>query len=118
QLENGKKVFIISMYQTMGAGQNLQFISPNPDKLINVKDENSENWNIQNETDINAIYLDKPTHIIQKIDLNLNEEGFIKYLFQLEFLAQVGLISVRQLNHQITIAFKHLLASFNTTTKP
>ena len=118
QLESGKKVFIISMYQTMGAGQNLQFISPNPDKLINVKDENSENWNIQNETDINAIYLDKPTHIIQKIDLNLNEEGFIKYLFQLEFLAQVGLISIKQLNHQVTIAFKHLLASFNTTIKP
>lgn len=118
QLENGKKVFIISMYQTMGAGQNLQFISPTPEKLINVKDENSENWNTQNETDINAIYLDKPTHIIQKIDLNLNEEGFIKYLFQLEFLAQVGLISIKQLNHQVTIAFKHLLASFNTTVKP
>jgi hypothetical protein len=118
KLENGKKVFIISMYQTMGAGQNLQFISPTPEKLINVKDENSENWNTQNETDINAIYLDKPTHIIQKIDLNLNEEGFIKYLFQLEFLAQAGLISIKQLNHQITIAFKQLLASFNTTTKP
>jgi hypothetical protein len=118
QLESGKKVFIISMYQTMGAGQNLQFISPTPEKLINVKDENSENWNTQNETDINSIYLDKPTHIIQKIDLNLNEEGFIKYLFQLEFLAQVGLISIKQLNHQVTIAFKHLLSSFNTTSKP
>lgn len=118
KLENGKKVFIISMYQTMGAGQNLQFISPTPEKLINVKDENSENWNTQNETDINAIYLDKPTHIIQKIDLNLNEEGFIKYLFQLEFLAQVGSISIKQLKHQVIIAFKHLLASSNTTIKP
>lgn len=118
QLESGKKVFIISMYQTMGAGQNLQFITPTPQNLINVKDDNSENWNSQNETDINAIFLDKPTHIIQNISLNLNEEGFIKYLFQLEFLSQVGLISVKQLNHQVTIAFKHLLASFNTKIKP
>lgn len=118
KLEKGKKVFIISMYQTMGAGQNLQFISPNPKNLVNVRDEKLPNWNTKNKTDINAIYLDKPTHIIQQISLNLNEEGFIKYLFQLEFLVQVGLISINQLNHQVTIAFKHLLASFNTTNKP
>lgn len=118
RLEKGKKVFIISMYQTMGAGQNLQFISPNPENLVNVQDESSFNWNFQNETDINAIYLDKPTHIIQQININLNEEGFIKYLFQLEFLAQAGLISVKQLNYQVTIAFKNLLASFSTSKKP
>jgi len=118
RLEQGKKVFIISMYQTMGAGQNLQFISPNPENLMNVQDESSFNWNFQNETDINAIYLDKPTHIIQQININLNEEGFIKYLFQLEFLAQAGLISVKQLNYQVTIAFKNLLASFSTSKKP
>lgn len=114
KLENGRKLFIISMYQTMGAGQNLQFIAPNPENLINVRDENLFDWNKENKTDFNAIYLDKPTHLIQKIDKNLNEEGFIRYLFQLEFLAQSGIISVKQLNSQVTAAFKFLLASFNT----
>lgn len=117
RLEENKKVFIISMYQTMGAGQNLQFIAPNPNELIDVKDEELFNWNKDNKTDINAIYLDKPTHLIQQINKDLNEEGFIKYLFQLEFLAQAGKISIQQLNRQVAIAFKHLLASFNTTTK-
>jgi len=117
KLEDNKKVFIISMYQTMGAGQNLQFSAPNPSELIDVKDKGLFNWNKDNKTDINAIYLDKPTHLIQRIDKDLNEEGFIKYLFQLEFLAQAGKISIKQLNRQVTIAFKHLLASFNTTTK-
>ncbi|WP_430409819.1 hypothetical protein [Kordia sp.] len=114
RLEAGKKIFIISMYQTMGAGQNLQFISSNPEELINVRSEQLPNWNVHSQTDINAIYLDKPTHIIQQINRNLNEEGFIKYLFQLEFLAQVGIISIYQLNMEVTRAFKNLLASFNT----
>ncbi|MCY1719234.1 hypothetical protein OU798_02720 [Prolixibacteraceae bacterium Z1-6] len=117
RLERNEKVFIISMYQTMGAGQNLQYIAPNPDKLVDVKDETLPNWNKENKTDINAIYLDKPTHLIQQISKDLNEEGFIKYLFQLEFLVQAGKISINQLNKQVTIAFKHLLASFNTTSK-
>lgn len=117
RLEGGKKVFIISMYQTMGAGQNMQFIASNPNKLIDVRDKSLHNWNKANKTDINAIYLDKPTHLIQQIDKNLNEEGFIKYLFQLEFLVQVGKVSISQLNKEVTVAFKHLLASFNTTTK-
>lgn len=117
RLEEGKKIFIISMYQTMGAGQNLQFIAPNPKELIDVKDKKLPKWNNKNKTDINAIYLDKPTHLIQQINKNLNEEGFIKYLFQLEFLLQVGKVSINQLNKEVKIAFRHLLASFNTTTK-
>lgn len=115
RLEKGKKVFIISTYQTMGAGQNLQYISSNPESNINVRDENLPVWNTSNKTDINAIYLDKPTHLIQNINKDLNEEGFIRYLFQLEFLLQSGKVSIQQLNQQVSISFKHLLASFNTT---
>lgn len=117
RLEKGQKIFIISMYQTMGAGQNLQYISPNPKELINVRSKDLIDWNKNKQTDINAIYLDKPTHIIQRIDKNLKEVGFVKYLFQLEFLLQAGIISVVDLNNQVTSAFKHLLASFNSTNK-
>ncbi len=109
-LESGKKIFIISMYQTIGAGQNLQFIAPEPEELIDIRSEKLDKRNKEKKTDINAIYLDKPTHIIQKIDANLDEEGFIKYLFQLEFLLHVGIISVVELNSEITRAFKYLLA--------
>ena len=99
----------------MGAGQNLQYTSSNPESNINVRDENLPVWNTSNKTDINAIYLDKPTHLIQNINKDLNEEGFIRYLFQLEFLLQSGKVSIQQLNQQVSISFKHLLASLNTT---
>ncbi len=108
RLEDGKKIFIISTYKTLGAGQNLQFKAPDPAKLIKVNDLK---WNTEDKTDINAIYLDKPTHIIQHINEDLNEEGFIKYLFQLEFLAQVGILSISTLNEEVTRAFRCLLAS-------
>src|SRR5690554_2604047 len=101
----------------MGAGQNLQYIAPNPDSKVNVRDSSLTVWNTSNKTDINAIYLDKPTHLIQNISKDLNEEGFIKYLFQLEFLLQAGKISIQQLNQQVSVSFKYLLASFNTTTE-
>lgn len=113
-LENGNKLFIISMYQTLGAGQNLQFKAPNPEKLVNVRNPKLYNWNKENKTDFNAIYLDKPTHLIQLINNSLNEEGFIKYLFQLEFLLEAGRISIAQIKKEVERAFEYLLASNKT----
>lgn len=116
-LEKGQKLFLISMYQTMGAGQNLQYNSADITKLIDVRSEELESYNTT-KTDINAIYLDKPTHLIQLINKKLNEEGFIKYLFQLEFLLEAGRISLRTLNAEVTRAFKNLMASINSNDIP
>jgi len=115
KFEEGKKLFVISMYQTLGAGQNLQFIAPNPEELINVINlKKCTDWNTKKETDFNAIYLDKPTHLIQLVNKTLNEEGFIKYLFQLEFLLESGRISISELDLEVERAFRNLLASKNT----
>lgn len=114
KFEEGKKLFVISMYQTLGAGQNLQFVAPNPKELIKViNTEVCVDWNIKKETDFNAIYLDKPTHLIQLVNKTLNEEGFIKYLFQLEFLLESGRISISELDMEVERAFRNLLASKN-----
>lgn len=117
RLSNGEKIFIISMYQTVGAGQNLQYEAPDISKLINVTGKNGITYN-QKETDINAIYLDKPTHLIQLITKGLKTEGFILYLFQLEFLLEAGRISIKQLKAQVTSAFQHLHASANSNPIP
>ena len=116
-LQNGQKLFLISMYQTMGAGQNLQYLSPDVSQLIDVRSEELETYNT-NKTDINAIYLDKPTHLIQLVNKKLNEEGFIRYLFQLEFLLEAGRISLSTLNSEVTRAFKNLMASINSNDIP
>ena len=117
QLQNGQKLFLISMYQTMGAGQNLQYLSPDVSQLIDIRSEELETFNTT-KTDINAIYLDKPTHLIQLVNKKLDEEGFIKYLFQLEFLLEAGRISLRTLNLEVTRAFRNLMASINSNDIP
>ncbi len=110
QLEDGKKVFVISMYQTLGAGQNLQYKAPNLDKLIDVSN-GTVKWNKENKTDFNAIYLDKPTHLIQIINNKLKEEGFNKYMFQLEFLLEAGYISSKEFYKELKNSFEYLLSN-------
>ncbi|AGC75849.1 hypothetical protein LX97_00533 [Nonlabens dokdonensis] len=116
-LEKGQKLFIISMYQTMGAGQNIHYLSPNKSSLIDIRSGELEKFNTS-KTDINAIYLDKPTHLIQLVNKKLNEEGFIRYLFQLEFLLEAGRISLNTLNKEVTRAFQNLMASINSKAVP
>ncbi len=117
QLERGQKLFLISMYQTVGAGQNLQYASPNVDELIDIRSEDLPKYNFE-KTDINAIYLDKPTHLIQLINKQLDEEGFIRYLFQLEFLLEAGRISLLTLKKEVSRAFENLMASLNSNPIP
>ena len=117
RLQGGQKLFLISMYQTVGAGQNLQYISPDIEELINVRSNELSQFNID-KTDINAIYLDKPTHLIQLINKQLDEEGFIRYLFQLEFLLETGRISMSTLKSEVTRAFENLMASLNSNGIP
>ena len=117
KLEAGQKIFIISMYQTIGAGQNLQYVAPDLNKLVDVTGDGQVSHNSK-ETDINAIYLDKPTHLIQLITRDLKVEEFIRYLFQLEFLLEAGRISLKQLKSQVTSAFQHLHASANSAHIP
>ena len=101
RLQDGQKLFLISMYQTVGAGQNLQYVSPNTEELVDVRSSELPKYNLD-KTDINAIYLDKPTHLIQLINKKLDEEGFIRYLFQLEFLLEAGRISMATLKSEVT----------------
>lgn len=117
RLQRGQKLFLISMYQTVGAGQNLQYIAPDTTKLVDVRSGKLPKFNLD-KTDINAIYLDKPTHLIQLINKQLDEEGFIRYLFQLEFLLEAGRISMKTLKSEVTRAFENLMASLNSNGIP
>lgn len=82
RLAQGEKLFILSTYQTVGAGQNLQYQSVNGEGLVSTNDfENADFL-----TDINGLYLDKPTNLLVNINPELKEEDFVKYIFQLEFL--------------------------------
>jgi hypothetical protein len=101
RLAKGEKILIISSYQTLGAGVNLQFPIPPLEKTIQINDRKN-----QKKMDIPGIYLDRPTNLLVNIvDNNITEENFIKYLFQLEFLQQAGAISPFEFENYLDKAF-------------
>lgn len=107
RLGRGEKLFVISVYQTIGAGQNLQYPIPQGSRKnlvkINERDEN-------NHKDFDAIYLDKPTNLIVPLDQNLTEEDFVKYLFQMEMLQEVSEISAKDTKALVKRAFRSYIA--------
>jgi len=101
-LKDNKRRFIISSYQTIGVGQNLQFPIPSSMNPIHInglsKDKNM---------DINGIYLDNPTNLLVNISReNIDNDNFIKYIFQLEFLVENGAISPSTFKSKLDEAFK------------
>lgn len=108
-LKNNKRRFIISSYQTSGVGQNLQFPIPTSIKPTHINDLPKHEC-----MDINGIYLDNPTNLLVNIsDENLEDEKFIKYIFQLEFLVQNGAISLSIFKSKLDNAFKRYLGGTN-----
>lgn len=111
RLENGEKLFVISVYQTIGAGQNLQYKAPIAikDSLVRVNERNSE------EKDYDAIYLDKPTNLLVNFSAGqaIEEEDFVKALFQYEFLQEGAELSADEATKHIKNAFRHYMSNGN-----
>lgn len=103
RLASGEKIFVISVYQTIGAGQNLQY--PVPDFLSGQIVKTNDRC-LRNEKDFDAIYLDKPTNLIVPLSDNMEEAEFVKYLFQMEFLQETSEVSAYGTMLNIKKAFK------------
>ncbi|MCF0215420.1 MAG: hypothetical protein HUK21_02985 [Fibrobacteraceae bacterium] len=75
KLSAGKKLFVISTYQTIGAGQNLQYNIPKTllGGLVNI-----DKYRTKLEKDYDGIYLDKPTHLLVNLFDGLSDEDFVK----------------------------------------
>lgn len=112
-LANGKRKFIISTYQTIGSGQNLQFEIPENIKPICINDLEKNK-----SMDINAIYLEKPTHLITSLrDGDISNFDFVKHIFQLEFLRQEGAISRNEFKNKLNNAFCSLVKDYQKTSQ-
>lgn len=103
RLSYGEKIFVISVYQTIGAGQNLQYPAPRDlrDNLVKINDRT-----MREEKDFDAIYLDKPSNLIVNLVDNLEEPDFVKYLFQMEFLQESSELSADATMKNVKKAFK------------
>ncbi len=103
RLAKGEKIFVISVYQTIGAGQNLQYPVPKDMKNDLVKINSRR---LKAEKDFDAIYLDKPSNLIVNLVDNLEEPDFVKYLFQMEFLQESAELSAEGTIRNIKKAFR------------
>lgn len=111
-LEKGGKRFVISAYQTIGAGQNLQYKIPSrlSRSLITVNDSREDD-----DKDYDAIYLDNPTNLLVNVNVDkLGQKDFVRFLFQMEYLQSNGEVSS-------DLAMKHVRKGFeahSTQHKP
>ena len=104
-LKEGKKVFVITTYSTMGAGQNIHYeYDFNSGKTIKI---NNLKYNLS-QKDFDAIYLEIPSHVIvnnyKKID---TDEDFVKYIYQIKFLQEAGDYRPFEIISKIREAFKN-----------
>jgi len=108
-LGEGEKVFVISTFQSIGAGQNLQYPIPKNWEGININDRPFGG----NLKDFDGIYCERPTNlIVNKTNTHgktvLTEEELVQNIFQVEFLAEIGEISNEKALHEIRKGFKLL----------
>ena len=102
RLSSGEKIFVMSAYNTVGAGQNLQYTIPNgvPTEKINQIPRK------ESEKDFDGIYLEKPTNLLVNIKKGLENKDLVRSIFQTEFLMERGEISLYTAEGYIKNAFK------------
>ena len=115
RLSQGEKLFVISTYQTLGTGQNMQYPIPQDlrDSLVH-----TNHFAESTDKDFDAIYLDKPTNQITNVqgdDWNKADRDpmdriaqIAQYIFQLEALQENGTLSAKSVRKMIRWAFQRM----------
>ena len=104
RLSNGKKLFVLSSYQTIGAGQNLQYRKPEDVDVVQVND---------NVRELLEKDFEKPTNIIVIVFGNkiISEETLVRFIFEMEFLMENNEVSRVAGIHDIKEIFKKIDSS-------
>lgn len=95
RLANGEKIFVLSAFQALATGQNLQYKAPEylkeNGKLVITNDRENNEW----EKDFDGIFVEKPTNVLVNLTyaITLKKEDKIKAMYQAEELKQAGEIS-------------------------
>ena len=103
-LAKGMRIFVLTAYQTVGVGQNLQYRIPYDVKSSIVS---ANDFPARAEKDFDAIYLDKPTNVIVNTSQPFQNNGFEEYLWQTMYLYEGDEISRNEMIGYIRNAFRH-----------
>lgn len=107
KLEQGEKILIISSYNTIGAGQNLQYAVTDKTNYIELAECKNPKDKRHFTKDIDALYLGNITNLTTNIytDEKITVNQLISMLVQIESLYENGEIKRSQLNSLIRTAF-------------
>lgn len=128
RLYKGEKLFIITTYATVGAGQNLQYPCPEKGDFVEInsfkkkanhkRSDSTENLDALPKKDFDGIYLDEPTMIAPVVRQH-DEESLVRALFVIEFLMEGHEIAGNEAEKAIRNAFQAFIApvGYNIKTK-
>lgn len=106
KLKSGKRVFVVSTYQTLGAGQNLQYeYDDNYEGLLETINDNTYG---KKQKDFEALFLDKPTKMFVNMNSNPTEEQLIKFIYQVKCLEEIGYFNIEEATREIKKGIKIL----------
>lgn len=111
RLSNGEKVFVISAYATIGAGQNMAYKLPEHSDTINLTDFSNEEDGRNYKKDFDGIYLGDITNVVTNLldmDSEFDESDLLHCLIELENLYENDEITHHILNKGIQYAYEKL----------
>ena len=108
RLARGEKLFIISSYATVGAGQNLQYPVSRKDGLVELTPCLREGDKRHSTKDIDAIYLGDITHLAVNTysDECISKEDLLTMLFQIQELKESSELYISESDDLIKLAFR------------
>lgn len=109
RLHEGKKLFLITTYQTLGAGQNIQYGLSNFKERLEkgmLKQVYTPSFKLDLKKDFDGIYLDKPTNLLVNTMGELSDTDVNKRIFQAAMLHQDRKIFYPQLVYEIKRTFQ------------
>lgn len=94
KLECGERVYVLSTYKTIGAGQNLQYSPPKNRKLLYLFDKVAGDSRFEKK-DFDGLYLGDTSYLLNYLPNKVDDyEQLFQWLIQIEYLYQNGEISL------------------------
>ena len=107
RLSSGEKIFVMSSYQTIGAGQNLQYKIPEGRVYVRLGEivENDKRFWYK---DFDALYLGNITHMTVNAyqDEEITAHDLLQMLFQIEELYENGEMNYYEKDQMLKLAFR------------
>lgn len=114
KLECGEKVYVLSTYKTIGAGQNLQYSPPENKNLIYLFEKTMGDPRFEKK-DFDGLYLGDTSYLLNYLPNKVNDyEQLFQWLIQIEYLYQNGEISLPVHKYEIRKAMNKFSGNYDT----